>query len=63
MILGAGYSLWLSNRILFGNIKMFSVPNLKDITRLEFYSLLPFVLLTFFFGVFPEVISSYITVY
>jgi NADH-quinone oxidoreductase subunit M len=63
MILGAGYSLWLSNRILFGNFKNFSIPILKDLTRLEFYSLVPFVILTFFFGFFPETIISYITVY
>jgi NADH-quinone oxidoreductase subunit M len=63
MVLGAGYSLWLSNRILFGNIKKFSVLNLKDLTRLEFYSLFPFVCLTFLLGLFPEILISYITIY
>jgi NADH:ubiquinone oxidoreductase subunit 4 (subunit M) len=63
MVLGAGYSLWLLNRILFGNVKTISIAFMKDLTRLEFYMLLPFVVLTFFLGVYPEIIINYITVY
>jgi NADH:ubiquinone oxidoreductase subunit 4 (subunit M) len=63
MVLGAGYSLWLLNRLLFGNVKNISIANLKDLTRLEFYTLLPFVLLTFILGIYPEFIVNYVTVY
>jgi len=57
MVLGGGYSLWLLNRILFGNIKKFSVQQYKDITRLEFYYLLPYAFLTIFLGLFPELVT------
>lgn len=63
MVLGAGYSLWLLNRLLFGNSKNIAVAHLRDLTRLEFYLLLPFVLLTFILGVFPEFIVNYLTIY
>jgi NADH-quinone oxidoreductase subunit M len=57
MVLGGGYSLWLLNRILFGNIKKFSVQQYKDITRLEFYYLFPYAFLTIFLGLFPELVT------
>jgi NADH:ubiquinone oxidoreductase subunit 4 (subunit M) len=63
MVLGAGYSLWLLNRLLFGNSKNIAVAHLRDLTRLEFYLLLPFVLFTFILGVFPEFIVNYLTIY
>lgn len=58
MVLGAGYSLWLSNRILFGNVKVYSISTFKDINRLEFSILLPFIVLTFLLGIFPEILIS-----
>jgi NADH-quinone oxidoreductase subunit M len=63
MVLGAGYSLWLLNRLLFGNSKNIAVAHLRDLTRLEFCILLPFILLTFILGVYPEFIVNYVTVY
>jgi NADH-quinone oxidoreductase subunit M len=60
MVLGGGYSLWLLNRILFGNIKNFSIQEYKDLTRIEFYYLLPYGLLTVLLGIYPELIISYI---
>lgn len=63
MILGAGYNLWLFNRIFFGNLKLNSVSYYRDLTRLEFFVLLPFVLLTFILGIFPDLILNYVTAY
>jgi NADH-quinone oxidoreductase subunit M len=63
MVLGGGYSLWLLNRILFGNIKNYSIAGFKDVTRQEFFVLLPFVLLTFILGLYPELVTCYMTVY
>jgi NADH-quinone oxidoreductase subunit M len=63
MVLGASYSLWLLNRVLFGNPKNIAIAYLKDLTRLEFYLLLPFVILTLFFGVYPEFLINYLSVY
>jgi NADH-quinone oxidoreductase subunit M len=48
MVLGGGYSLWLLNRILFGNIKKFSIQEYQDLTRIEFYYLLLMVYLQSF---------------
>jgi NADH-quinone oxidoreductase subunit M len=60
MVLGGGYSLWLLNRILFGNIKKFSICAYQDLTRIEFYYLLPYGFLTIILGIYPELIISYI---
>jgi NADH-quinone oxidoreductase subunit M len=60
MVLGGGYSLWLVNRILFGNIKNFSIIEFQDLTRLEFYYLLPFGFLTILLGIYPELLICYI---
>jgi NADH-quinone oxidoreductase subunit M len=60
MVLGAGYSLWLCNRILFGNLKKTSVNRFYDLTRLELYTLAPFVVLTFVLGIFPETILCFL---
>ena len=60
MVLGAGYSLWLLNRILFGNIKSYSIQQYRDLTRIEFYYLFPYGFLTIALGLYPEFIVSYI---
>jgi len=62
MVFGAAYSLWLLNRLLFGNIKIFSITNFRDLTRLEFFCLLPFGFLTFFLGLFPSVITAFVSI-
>ncbi len=58
MVLGAGYSLWLCNRLLFGNIKKYSIKEFKDISRREFFILLPFLFLVFFLGLYPDIITN-----
>jgi len=60
MVLGAGYSLWLCNRILFGNLKQTSLKIFYDLTRLELYILLPFVFLTFLVGIVPEMVICFL---
>lgn len=55
IILGAGYTVWLTNRLLFGTLsKYFDAYN--DLTKSEFFILLPLVFLTIFFGLFPNII-------
>ena len=61
MVLGGGYSLWLLNRIAFGNIKNFSIKEFQDVTRIEFFYLLPYAILTILLGIYPELIICYIT--
>jgi NADH-quinone oxidoreductase subunit M len=53
MVFGAGYSLWLCNRILFGNIKRYYISSFRDLTKLEFMILLPFGFLTILLGLLP----------
>lgn len=62
MVLGGCYSLWLLNRLLFGNIKKYSINEYQDLTRIEFYYLLPYVFLTIFLGLYPEVVTLFIYV-
>ena len=54
MVLGAVYSLWLANRICFGNLKLYSIQQFNDVRRREFFMLLPFFILTFVLGVYPD---------
>lgn len=62
MVLGAGYSIWLCNRILFGpmpehNLEkadVLYISSYKDITRREFYIFLPLILLTLWMGIYPD---------
>jgi NADH:ubiquinone oxidoreductase subunit 4 (subunit M) len=57
LILSAAYSLWLCNRILFGNFKNYSIVFFRDLNRREFSIFIPFVFLTFLIGLYPEFIS------
>jgi proton-translocating NADH-quinone oxidoreductase chain M len=63
MFLGAAYSVWLANRICFGNVKEFSSRANSDLSRREFFGLFPFMLLIFFLGIFPEYILQTIHVF
>nr|YP_010338854.1 NADH dehydrogenase subunit 4 [Neorhodella cyanea]UNJ18804.1 NADH dehydrogenase subunit 4 [Neorhodella cyanea] len=49
-ILSATYSIWLFNRLCFGFLKNYYVFKFQDISRREFWTLVPFVFLTIFFG-------------
>lgn len=52
MVLSAGYSIYVYNRICFGMFsKYFNFS--RDLNRREFYSLLPLVILIILMGVFP----------
>lgn len=54
MVLGAGYSLWLCNRICFGPIKN-SIITYADINRREFNILIPFVIGILWMGIYPYI--------
>jgi NADH:ubiquinone oxidoreductase subunit 4 (subunit M) len=55
MILGGGYSLWLFNRVAFGNIKVQYMKAFSDIDKREFGTLLPLIVLTLVMGIYPEI--------
>lgn len=56
MVLGAAYSIWLWNRIACGNLKIYFIKSFADINHRELYMFLPLVFLTFFLGIYPEII-------
>jgi NADH:ubiquinone oxidoreductase subunit 4 (subunit M) len=55
MVLGAAYSIWLWNRIACGNLKIYFIKAFADIGNREVLMFLPFLFLTFFMGIYPEV--------
>ena len=58
VILSAGYSLWLFNRVLLGNPKTYPLEMTYDLTRREFYYLLPCALTVLWLGIYPNVIMD-----
>jgi NADH-quinone oxidoreductase subunit M len=54
IILGAGYMLWLYQRVMFGRLENPANQSLKDLTVREFATFLPLLVLAFWIGVFPK---------
>ena len=52
IVLSAGYSIYMYNRICFGASSRY-INYSRDLNRREFYSLLPLVVLIILMGVFP----------
>lgn len=55
LILGAVYGIWLCNRLIFGQLRIFSLQKFADLTRREFAILLPLIILIFIMGIYPSV--------
>lgn len=55
MILGGCYSLWLFNRIAYGNLKTQYINRFIDINNREAHIFMPFLLGTFVMGVCPDI--------
>jgi NADH:ubiquinone oxidoreductase subunit 4 (subunit M) len=58
MVLGAIYSLWLYNRLMFGQIRQYSLLLFCDVSRREFNILIPLAFFTILLGVYPSVIMN-----
>ena len=56
LVLGGGYSLYLYNRVSYGNIKNQFTGYMFDLNKLECGVLFPLVLIVLFFGVAPQYI-------
>jgi NADH-quinone oxidoreductase subunit M len=58
MVLSACYALFLYNRVCFGSMSLYlkDSPENRDISRREFFVLLPLVFLTAFLGVYPNIV-------
>lgn len=60
VVLGGSYSLWVFNRIAFGNLKHHYMLSYYDLQLREFCIMLPLVFFTFLLGVFPFYFLNYI---
>ena len=54
MIIGGCYSLWLFNRISYGNLKVQYLKDYIDINKREAYIFVPLILGTIVIGLYPE---------
>jgi proton-translocating NADH-quinone oxidoreductase chain M len=55
MVLGAAYSLWLYNRVMFGTLKPAYINSFADLNRREFCILVPFIIAIAVMGIYPEI--------
>ena len=58
IIIGGAYSLWLLNRIAFGNLKIQYTNKFLDLSFREFTIFVPLILSTLLIGVYPEIFLS-----
>jgi NADH:ubiquinone oxidoreductase subunit 4 (subunit M) len=58
MIFGAAYSIWLWTRTCCGNLKIFFISSYADLNFREFLLFFPLLFLTFFFGLYPDLLLS-----
>ena len=55
MIIGGGYSLWLFNRIAYGNLKIQYTSKFLDLNLKECLAFLPLLLGTLITGIYPDI--------
>jgi len=60
VVLCGAYSLWLCNRLIFGNLKISYTLKFKDISFRELTFLLPLLFFVLFMGVYPVFFSNFI---
>ena len=58
VIIGGAYSLWLLNRIAFGNLKIQYTNKFLDLSPREFIVFVPLIIGTLVIGVYPEIFLS-----
>ena len=61
VILSAAYALWLYRRVIFGELKKANLQNIKDMNVREISYMLPLVILTIFFGIYPSALLDITT--
>lgn len=62
VILCGAYSLWLYNRMIFGNLKIDYTIKFRDMDLQEFLVLMPLLILIFIMGVDPSIFTDYLPV-
>ena len=58
VVLAASYSIWLNNRINFGLLRLQYFTKFQDISRREFWLLIPLSFLILIFGLFPNYVLN-----
>jgi proton-translocating NADH-quinone oxidoreductase chain M len=58
IIIGGAYSLWLLNRVIFGNLKIQYTNEFLDLSPREFLLFVPLILGTLIIGIYPEIFLS-----
>lgn len=58
VILGGAYSLWLLNRVAFGNIKFQYCTKFLDLNKRELICFIPLIAGTTFLGIFPNLVLN-----
>lgn len=58
IIIGGAYSLWLLNRIAFGNLKVKYCRKFIDLNRKEFLCFVPLILGTLVLGISPSIVLT-----
>jgi proton-translocating NADH-quinone oxidoreductase chain M len=58
MVIGGAYSLWLFNRISYGNIKIQYTTQFLDLSFREFITFLPLILGALLTGLYPDIFLS-----
>lgn len=62
VILSAGYALWLYRRVIFGELEKPNLKAITDMNRREMSYLIPLIILTILFGVYPKPILDVMSV-
>jgi proton-translocating NADH-quinone oxidoreductase chain M len=55
MVIGGCYSLWLFNRISYGNLKTQYISSYLDISKKEFFIFVPLIIGTLVMGLYPSI--------
>ena len=62
LIWGAGYSLWMYKRVVFGPVANPNVGKMEDVNRREFWLLMLMAALVLFMGIYPKFFTDLIQV-
>lgn len=60
VIICGSYSLWLYNRMSFGNLKLVGMRKFLDLTFNEFLIILPLVIFVIWLGIYPNVLFKFL---
>ncbi len=62
VVLSAAYALWLYRRVIFGRLEKNSLRTIADMNTRELAIMVPLIVLTIFFGVYPAPVMNVIAV-